>query len=123
VILVDTSVWVDHLRGDDPILAQLLDAGLVLVHRFVIGELALGNLRQPKRILGALQELPEAIVATDDEVLRFIDLNALAGRGIGYIDAHLLASLRLTEGGRLWTRDKRLHGVADQLGLAMIPTR
>jgi predicted nucleic acid-binding protein len=118
VILVDTSVWVDHLRKGDAVLAGLLDDGLVLVHPFVIGELALGGLREPKRVLGALQELPAAIAATDAEVLGFIDFNALAGRGIGYVDAHLLASVRLTEGARIWTRDRRLDEVAAQLDLA-----
>jgi predicted nucleic acid-binding protein len=118
VILVDTSVWVDHLRFGDEALAGLLETGHVLVHPFVIGELALGNLRQRRVILGYLRDLPQAAVATNGEVLQFIERHELAGRGIGYVDVHLLASTRLTPGCSLWTRDKRLSAVAEQLGLA-----
>jgi len=96
----------------------MLDAGQVLGHPFVIGELALGSLRQRDVILTALQDLPQAVVASEIEVLKFIKVQALYGLGIGYVDAHLLASTRLTLGGSLWTRDKRLHAVADRLGLA-----
>jgi predicted nucleic acid-binding protein len=116
VILVDTSVWVDHLRAGDKTLAALLESGRVLAHPFVIGELALGQLRQRQAILPALQDLPQAKAATDAEVLLFIERHGLAGRGIGCVDAHLLAAARLT-GATLWTRDKRLAGVAGQLGL------
>jgi predicted nucleic acid-binding protein len=121
MILADTSVWVDHLRAGEATLARLLDAGAVLVHPFVIGELALGHLRQRATVLGALSDLPRAKAATDDEVLLFIDSHALFGRGVGYVDAHLLAGTRLTEGAVLWTRDRRLHGVAAGLGLAFAP--
>jgi predicted nucleic acid-binding protein len=117
MILVDTSVWVDHLRTDDKKLAQLLDAGTVLAHPFVTGELALGNLRQRDHVLSNLQDLPQASVATDQEVLHFIDRYGLFGLGIGYVDAHLLAATRLTEGASLWTRDQRLYAVAERLGL------
>ncbi|MGB9117709.1 type II toxin-antitoxin system VapC family toxin [Bradyrhizobium sp.] len=119
MILVDTSIWVDHLRVGDKALSSLLDAGMVLAHPFVIGELALGNLRQRGIVLSALSNLPHASVATDAEVLHFIDRHALFGRGIGYVDTHLLAAARLTAGAELWTNDKRLHGVAVQLGLAI----
>lgn len=118
MILVDTSVWVDHLRDRDARLAQVLEAGNVLVHPFVIGELALGNLRHREAILRNLADLPAAERASDDEVLAFIDTMALAGSGIGYIDAHLLASARLMPGARLWTRDRRLDAVAERLGLS-----
>jgi len=118
VILVDSSVWVDHLRKGDVTLARMLDSEQVLAHPFVIGELALGSLRQRESILAALQDLPQAMVASETEVLRFIDQEGLYGRGIGYVDAHLLASGRLTSGASLWTRDKRLLAVAGQLGLA-----
>jgi predicted nucleic acid-binding protein len=91
---------------------------MVLAHPFVIGELALGNLRQREIVLSALSDLPRASVATDAEVLHFIDRHALFGRGIGY--AHLLAAARLTAGAELWTNDTRLHGVAVQLGLAIV---
>jgi predicted nucleic acid-binding protein len=118
VILVDTSVWVDHLRAGDKMLAGLLEAGRVLAHPFVIGELALGNLRQRELVLTSLQDLPRAGVATDHEVLCFISRHALFGLGIGYVDAHLLAAVRLTTAAALWTRDKRLLGVAERLGVA-----
>ena len=118
MILVDTSVWVDHLRRGDKRLAGLLDAGSILSHAFVIGELALGDLRQRDLVLATLGDLPQASVATDREMLHFIGRHALFGLGIGYVDAHLLASVRLTAGAALWTRDKRLLGVAERLGLA-----
>jgi predicted nucleic acid-binding protein len=118
VILVDTSVWVEHLRLASAMLAELLDDGEILGHPFVLGELALGNLRQRDAFLSDLRDLPQAIVAEDEEVLHLIDRHALFGRGIGYVDAHLLAAARLTAGSKLWTRDRRLQAVAAQLGLA-----
>jgi predicted nucleic acid-binding protein len=118
VILVDTSVWIDHLRGGNAALAALLDKGRVLGHACVLGELALGNLHQRALVLGAVADLPLALAATDAEVQDFIDRHALAGTGVGYIDAHLLASVRLTPTASLWTHDKRLHAVAGRLGLA-----
>jgi predicted nucleic acid-binding protein len=121
MILVDASVWVDHLRGGDTALGALLVGGNVLGHPFVTGELALGNLRQRDLVLNALRELPQATVAADEEVLHFIDWQALSGLGIGYVDAHLLAAVRLTAGTKLWTRDRRLQGVATRLGLAAAP--
>jgi len=118
MVLVDTSVWVDHLRVGDPALARLLDAGGVLIHPFVIGELALGNLRQRATVLGALSDLPRAAVATDAEVGHFIERQALFGRGLGHVDVHLLAAVRLTTGALMWTRDRRLRALAAELGLA-----
>jgi predicted nucleic acid-binding protein len=118
VILVDTSVWVDHLRSASAILSALLDNGGVLGHPFVLGELALGNLRQRDDFLQVLRRLPQATGASHLEVLQFIEREALYGRGIGYVDAHLLAAARLTAGSKLWTRDRRLQTVAGQLGLA-----
>jgi predicted nucleic acid-binding protein len=123
VILVDTSVWVDHLRAADQTLADLLNRGMVLTHPFVIGGLALGVLRQRALVLDALSDLPQASVATDTEVLQFIDRHRLFGRGIGYIDAHLLAAVLLTMGATLWTHDKRLHSVAESLGVAMMRSK
>lgn len=117
MILVDTSVWVDHLRRGEARLKALLGAGQVLIHSFVIGELALGNLRQRNAILQSLQDLPQAVSADSGEVLGFIERNALFGLGIGYVDAQLLASARLSA-ALLWTHDKRLHEVASRLGLA-----
>ena len=123
MILVDTSVWVDHLRAGNKALADLLNTGMVLTHPFIIGELALGNLRRREVVLSALSDLPQASIATDVEVLQFIDNDALFGRGAGYVDIHLLAAVRLTAGSTLWTNDKRLHGIAVQLGVAMaLPT-
>ncbi len=118
MILVDTSVWIDHLRSGNSALTELLNTGQVLAHAFVTGELALGNLRQRDTILNALRDLPQANIATDDEVLSFISQHALFGLGIGYVDAHLLAAVRLTPAASLWTRDKRLLNAAEQLGLA-----
>jgi predicted nucleic acid-binding protein len=121
LILVDTSIWIDHLRADNAALKRLLDVGRVLMHPFVIGELALGRMRQREMILAALSDLPRAELATDTEVLGFVDREALFGRGIGYVDAHLLASTRLSAGATMWTRDARLRSVAEKLGLAMAP--
>jgi predicted nucleic acid-binding protein len=118
VILVDTSVWIRHFRDRDPTLTELLERGAALTHAFVIGELALGNLRQRELVSRMLLRLPAASVATNAEVLRFIDHNALFGRGIGYVDVHLLAATRLTAGSQLWTLDKRLNEAAVQLGMA-----
>ena len=113
MILVDTSVWIDHFRSTDLVLAALLDAKQVIVHPFVIGELALGTLAQRETLLESLQELPQAGVATDREVLHFIDKNRLFGLGIGYVDVHLLASAALTENATLWTLDKKLARFAN----------
>jgi predicted nucleic acid-binding protein len=118
VILVDTSVWIRHFRDRDPTLTELLERGAALTHAFVIGELALGNLRQRELVSRMLLRLPAASVATNAEVLRFIDHNALFGRGIGYVDVRLLAATRLTAGSQLWTLDKRLNEAAVQLGMA-----
>ena len=121
MILVDTSIWVDHMRADNFALKKLLDSGRVLMHPFVIGELALGRMRQRDIILSALSDLPRVASATDAEVLGFVDRESLFGRGIGYVDVHLLASGRLTAGATMWTRDIRLRDVAEELGLAMAP--
>jgi predicted nucleic acid-binding protein len=118
MILVDTTVWVDHLREGDKELAALLDAGMVLTHPFVIGEIALGYLRPRGAILRMLSDLPASVVATHEEALAFVEKHKLFGRGIGYIDIHLLAAVQLTGSVKLMTRDKRLYGIADELGLA-----
>ncbi|MBI5331375.1 MAG: type II toxin-antitoxin system VapC family toxin [Betaproteobacteria bacterium] len=118
MILVDTSVWIDHLRQSDPVLVGLLESGQVLVHPYVVGELALGHLKNRHDVLTNLCNLPAATPATEKEMLGFIEAQALYGLGIGYIDAHLLAAARLTPGTTLWTRDKRLLAVSEQMGLA-----
>ncbi len=118
MILVDTSVWIDHLRVGEERLVALLNSSRVMVHPFVVGELACGNLRNRAEVLTLLKELPRAPVATDEEVLFFIERHALMGRGIGYVDAHLLAALSLADVARLWTRDKRLLAVSKFLNIA-----
>lgn len=112
MILVDTSVWVDHLNRGDAGLEELLEAGEVLVHPMVIGELACGTLRNRARILADLMLLPLAPRATDAEALVFLERHRLMGRGVGFIDAHLLASVALDGGATLWTRDERLAKAA-----------
>jgi len=118
MMLVDTSVWVDHLRNGAPALAAALEQGSVLMHPFVLGELACGNLKNRGEVLRLLGELPAAPVATGVEALNYIERRALMGRGIGYVDVHLLASVALAGTARLWTRDKRLAAVAADLKLA-----
>ena len=118
MILIDTSVWVDHLRRGDTQVAELLDRGSVLMHPFVVGEIACGRLSDRSSILDLLQDLPTAVVASHEEVLGFIEVHDLHGKGIGYVDAHLLASAALSAGVRLWTRDKRLLESADNLNLS-----
>jgi predicted nucleic acid-binding protein len=118
VILADTSVWVDHLRSGDRELANLLNNGRILMHPYVLGEIALGNLRSRAAILEHLSELPAAPKALDDEVLALISQNALHGIGLGLIDVHLLAAARLIPPTTLWTRDRRLNKAASTLGLA-----
>jgi hypothetical protein len=118
MILADTSVWVDHLRNGAPALAAALEQGSVLTHPFVLGELACGNLKNRGEVLQLLGELPAAPMATDPEALDFIERRALMGRGIGYVDVHLLASVALAGTAQLWTRDKRLAAVAADLKLA-----
>jgi predicted nucleic acid-binding protein len=118
VILVDTSVWIDHLKVGDAGLSELLEHGRVLAHPFVIGEIALGSLRQRRIVLGALKDLPQAVVARDDEVLTFIESQELFAIGIGYVDAHLLTAAQLTPGVTIWTRDRRLREAAVRLQLS-----
>lgn len=118
MILVDTSLWIDHFRSGNPKLRSLLYANEVLTHPFVVGELACGALRNRAEILRHLKALPEARLADHHEVLRFVENEQLYGRGIGWVDAHLLASARLT-GCRLWTLDKQLRLAAASLSLAV----
>lgn len=118
MILVDTSVWIEHLRLGDARLVAALSDGLVRIHPCIIGEIALGSLRQRELILTALNAIPQVTGATDAEVYALIEAERLFGLGIGFVDVHLLAALRLTPGVRLWTLDKRLAAVADRLGLS-----
>lgn len=121
MILADTSVWVDHLRAGDEVLARRLDEGRILGHPFVVGELALGNLKNRDVVLDALQSLPQPQIANDDEVMRMISGRRLWGRGIGLVDAHLLAAVMITPDAVLWTRDLGLAAIARDLGLASEP--
>ena len=120
MILVDTSVWVEHLRTGRPDLARLLDEGLGLGHPWVAGELALGHLVRRSEILGLLGALPQAVVATPEEILVLVDHHQLHGIGIGYVDAQLLASTALTDGAKLWTEDRRLETAAIRAGCARV---
>lgn len=117
MILVDTSVWVDHLRFGEPLLAAAIEADEVATHPFVVGELACGNLRD-RAVLAFLADLPVVTLASDAEALAFVEAYSLMGRGIGYLDVHLLASTVLTDGTRLWTRDGRLERLACELEMA-----
>jgi predicted nucleic acid-binding protein len=118
LILVDTSVWVDHLRFGDAQLASLLEASAVVTHPFIVGEIACGSLSNRRMVLDLIQQLPVAPVAEFDEVLAYIERQKLHSKGIGYVDVHLLASAAIS-GTKLWTRDKRLYAAADKLGHAL----
>jgi predicted nucleic acid-binding protein len=121
LILVDTSIWIDHIRSSNKRLVGLLDAQQVGVHPWVVGELACGNLANRANTLYLLKSLPGVAVASEDEVLFFIDKHGIAGKGIGYLDMHLLAAAALG-GSKIWTRDRRLGQVAALLGLNASPT-
>jgi predicted nucleic acid-binding protein len=116
MILIDTSVWINHLRKGNSRLTSLLSDAEVLCHPFVIGEIACGFLRDRQEILRHLAQLPVARVATDQEVLAFIESHRLYGRGLGWVDVHVLASARLT-GVELWTLDTPLAAAARRLHL------
>jgi len=118
MVLVDTSVWVSHLREGNDDLDRLLNDGEVACHPLIVGELACGNLKNRSEILSLLRSLPMAIEAEHEEVLQFIEKNRLMGRGLGYIDVHLMASSVLTK-TPLWTLDKQLNGVSAELGIAL----
>jgi predicted nucleic acid-binding protein len=117
MMLVDTSVWIDHLRTRDDALGRALEEGEVATHSFVIGELACGNLRNRTEILSLLDALPPCIEASHFEVMQLIDQRRLMARGIGYVDAHLIAATMLSPETQLWTRDRRLAQVAKELGV------
>jgi len=116
MVLVDTSIWVTHLRQGSRQLEKLLMDAEVMCHPFIIGELACGNLENRNEIISLLQSLPMALTIEFDEFIFFIDSNHLMGKGIGFVDVHLLASAQLT-GIPLWTADKRLKSAADHLEL------
>jgi hypothetical protein len=117
MILADTSVWIDHLRHGNAQLSYQLEAQSIACHSHIIGELALGSMRNRGEILGLLSALPASIEAQHGEVLEMIDRHALHSKGIGYTDAHLLASTMLSQDLRLWTLDKRLMAIATDFSL------
>lgn len=116
MVLVDTSIWVEHLRYGHNRLIELLDEGRVLIHPFVIGELACGNIENRVEILALLHALPTSTVADIEEIIVFIDNNRLMGKGLGYVDVHILASAILSN-VRLWTKDKPLANAAKGMGI------
>jgi predicted nucleic acid-binding protein len=118
MILADTSIWIDYFREGLPELAERLHRSIVVIHPFVVGELACGNFSNRDATLELLQQLRSVTVAEHDEVLSFIRARKLYGRGMGYVDAHLLAAAAI-EGCHLWTRDKRLYALASTLGIAV----
>lgn len=120
MVLADTSVWVDHLRGTNPRLEYLLERGEVVCHPLVIGELACGNLSRREEILALLRSLPGAVVAEHEEAMRFLEADRLMGLGLVFVDIHLLASSRLTQ-APLWTLDRNLERVAARLGAGFSP--
>jgi predicted nucleic acid-binding protein len=117
LILVDTSVWIDHFRTPVAALEHLILAEQAMCHPFIRGELAVGHLRNWLEAIGALQSLPQAKTASEGEFLALIVNEQLATTGLGFVDVHLLASCRATPGTKLWSRDKRLAKNADRLGV------
>ncbi len=118
MILVDSSVWIDHFREGNGFLDNLLQGEKVLTHPFVIGELVMGSLRDRHQVIFEIMKLPRVVVAKEREVLAMVENFKLYSRGIGYLDAHLLASARLAREPILWTRDRRLRAVAMELEVA-----
>jgi predicted nucleic acid-binding protein len=116
--LVDSSIWIDHLRAPNGILTALVERRDVLIHPFVIGEIALGSIRSRTSVLGVLAKLPAIPLATHADVMRLIESRRLFGRGVGYVDAHLLSAALLRRDTVLWTRDRRLDAASEELGIA-----
>jgi predicted nucleic acid-binding protein len=118
MILADTSIWVDHLNASEALVEQLTDSGDLVIHPFVIGELAMGSLRNRGAIIATLNKLNMLLPVRHSEVMKLIEQQMLYGAGLQYIDVHLLASALITDGCLLWTRDKRLLAAAERLGVA-----
>ncbi|MBA4390798.1 MAG: VapC toxin family PIN domain ribonuclease [Syntrophus sp. (in: bacteria)] len=116
MVLVDTSVWVSHLREGNEELVSLLNNGDVMCHPFIMGELACGNIKNRAVILSLLQLLPMAVQVENEEVLQFIEGNSLMGKGLGYVDIHLSASAVLS-GVPIWTLDKSLAKIVEKLNI------
>lgn len=122
MILVDTSVWVDHLRHGNSLLVEQLHSGSVLCHPLIVAELSLGTLKSRVDVLSLLADLPTGVTATNAEVQHLIEERKLYGRGVGVVDVHLAACCLMTSGTSLWTGDKRLNAVAAELGIPLVPT-
>ena len=118
MILADSSVWIDHLIVEDPHLVSMLDQQEILIHPMVIGELACGNMRDRADMMRLFRRLPKILAASHDEVLFLIEYHQMMGRGIGFIDAHLLAAAVMSAPTQLWTKDRRLMALASELGVA-----
>ena len=118
MIVVDTSIWIDHIHAGVPLLGELLLREHALMHPHVLGEIALGSIRNRDEFIARFLRLPVPNVAKEGHLLHLIDAEELFATGIGYTDAHLLASALLTPGGKLWTRDKKLQAQAGRLGVA-----
>jgi predicted nucleic acid-binding protein len=117
MILVDTSDWIDHLHHTEGVLVARLEQNAVLMHPMILGELACGNLKNRAALIGLWQALSRISVATDGEAIQFLEIHELMGKGIGFIDVHLLCAVALADDAQLWTRDKRLAEIATGLGL------
>ena len=122
MILADSSVWIDHLRKGDPHLADLLLREQIVMHTMVLGELACGSLEDRERVLLLWRRLPRLEAASDEIAMQFLERHRLMSRGIGYVDVHLLASAAERQGARLWTKDRRLADIAQELGLGFPPS-
>lgn len=118
MVLADSSIWIDHLREASAPLLELIAGDQLVMHPYVIGEVALGSIKDRDTIIGDMSDLTGCEVAEHDEVMALITRYRLHGRGIGHVDAHLLAATLLTPGTRLWTRDRRLREAAETLGIA-----
>jgi predicted nucleic acid-binding protein len=119
VILVDTSIWVDHFRYGDADLRKIIEDDRLLCHPFVVGELALGSLRERDALITFLSSQREAVIATHAEVMTVIERHSIFSMGIGYTDAHLLTSTLLDRKSSLWTRDRRLAAAAQKVGASV----
>jgi predicted nucleic acid-binding protein len=120
MILIDTSVWADHFRMAEPQLVGFAQEEIIQLHPLVLGELAMGNFANRTKVLNWLSELIPAAVASDDEVLRVVESQVLYGKGLGYVDAHLIASAKLTPEVQFWSRDKRLVSAAFEAGITVL---
>ena len=123
MILVDTSVWVDHLRHGNSLLSEQLQSGTVLCHPLIVAELSLGTLKSREDVLSLLADLPTGVTASTAEVRHIIEERQLYGRGVGVIDVHLVACCLMTSGTSLWTREKRLNAVAADLRIPLVKTQ